>query len=191
MTDPFRNELEAAHQRIAKLEGEHAARVAELEGENRKLRARLVEIAPSRTKTGRVFLALATIMIGISIIGGIVFARLTRAPAAGWAPAASQGPIELGPQASADAIGFDRDAVSRALDTVHLSDCVDASHKPGFGHVRLLLVSSGVVGSAMVDQGPYATTSEGRCIEDRYRAVLVPAWHGGPSRVVGKAFDVH
>ena len=73
MTDPFRDELEAAHHRLEKVESEYKARIEKLEKENRALEARLREAAPpSRTKTGQTFLALAVTTMALSIGAGMV-----------------------------------------------------------------------------------------------------------------------
>lgn len=193
MTDPFRSELDAAHQRIERMESDHKARIAELERENKRLRGRLVEIAPSRTKTGQVFLAIGILSLAASITGGMFFARMASRPAVPSPMMLDTGAVlELGPSASTDVGGdFNRDAVTQALDTVNVGDCVDASHRPGSGHVMLVLAPSGFVVSAKVDRGDYRTTSEGRCIETRFRAARVPSWEGHQSRIVGKSFDVH
>ncbi len=193
MTDPFRSELDAAHQRIERMEADHRARVAELERENKRLRARLVEVAPSRTKTGRVFLAVGMMTLAISIAGGMFFARVVARPTTPSAMMLDTSTVlELDPSSSTQVGGdFNREAVTHALETVNVGDCVDASHRPGSGHVMLVLAPSGFVVSAKVDRGDYRVTSEGRCIETRFRAARVPPWEGHQSRVVGKSFDVH
>jgi hypothetical protein len=190
--DPFRSELDAAHRRIETLEVDHAARVRDLESENARLRQRLVDIAPSRTATGRTFGALAMIILGVSLAAGIFFARVTRAPVSIPFTPLEIAPVELpmvqnGDPANPD--DFDRADVAFALDNVKVDDCVQAGATHGGGHVRLTLAPSGLVTSAAIDQGAYGGTQTGRCIEDRYRAAHVPMFSGAP-RVVGKSFFI-
>jgi len=190
MSDPFRDELEAAHHRIEELEGQHRARLDRLERENRRLQERLVEIAPSRTRTGRVFLALAIIMLAASIGAGMFYARLVRpTPVQQSVQLVESDEIELGesptrPQPN----DFDRDLVTTALEHVDLDECVSNAHRPGYAHARLVILASGFVASAQIDRGDYVKTSEGRCIEERLRAARVPAWTGR-ARTVGKSFQ--
>jgi hypothetical protein len=190
MSDPFRDELEAAHRRIEMLEKEHKLSIERLERENRRLNARLVEVAPSRTKTGRVFLALAVTTMGFSIAAGMIFARAVRPQPTTPAVQIIQGEpaIELG-EAPTAASDFDRAAIAAALDAVKIDDCIDASHRPGGGHVKLVVLASGLVAQATVDRGDYASTSEGRCIEQRFRAAHTPTWTGS-ARTIGKAFTI-
>jgi hypothetical protein len=98
--------------------------------------------------------------------------------------------IELGATApDAPPSDFDRVSVAAALDAVRIEDCISSANKPGSGHVRLVILSNGFVASAKVDRGSYMTTSEGRCIEDRFRAARVPTWTG-EARTIGKAFEI-
>ena len=99
--------------------------------------------------------------------------------------------IELGAAPSdAPSSDFDRAAVAAALDAVPLEECISSANKPESGHVRLVILANGFVASAKVDRGNYMTTSEGRCIEERFRAAHVPTWTG-EARTIGKAFEIH
>ncbi len=186
--DPFRSELDAAHRRIETLEAENAARVKDLETENAHLRQRLIDVTPSRNATGRTFAALGMLILSLSLAAGMVFARLTGAPApVPFVPVEIiELPSEATTNAPASAGDFDRVDVAFALDHVHVEDCVKAGERGG-GHVKLTLAPSGLVSAATVDRGVYAGTSVGHCIEDRYRAAHVPAFTGSP-RIVGKSF---
>ena len=189
MTDPFRSELEAAHQRIERMEADHRARVAELERENARLRNRLVEVAPSRTRTGRVFLAIGMISLGASLAGGMVFARMQGPPPSPVHVAVHDETIELNSSPSSSPSAFDTAGAEKALGAIRIDDCVDASHRPGSGHLSFLIASNGFVVSTRIDRGDYRTTSEGRCIENRFRAARVPSFEGDP-RTVGMAFTI-
>jgi hypothetical protein len=183
MSDPFRSELDAAHRRIEQMETEHAARVAELQRENERLRKRLIDTAPSRTKTGRTFFALALMTLALSLLVGIFFARLfLRAPTRPAPPAAPL--LELPASGQTWAGDFDKSAAASALASVRVDDC--GSHVTG--HVRVTFVRSGTVSLAEVDP-PLRGTSVGACVEERYRAARVPPF-GGPPRVVGKSFVI-
>jgi hypothetical protein len=183
-SDPFRSELDAAHQRIEQLETKHAARVRDLEQENARLRTRLIDVAPSRSKTGRTFGALAMMILGVSLIAGIVFARLVRREAVS-APAPPEhvqfASVDI-PPPTIDELptggpeDFDRSAAAAALEAVKLAGCIKTGVVASTGHVRLTLAPSGLVMSATVDQGIYRGTATSECIEARFRAARVPAF---------------
>lgn len=182
MSDPFRSELEAAHRRIEQLESEHAARVAELQRENKRLRERLADVAPSRTKTGRTFFAIAIVTLAVSLAGGMIFARVVR-PRPGAPPTPSAAPtFELPASPVAPEPEFDQQAVERALGEVDLSNCGSKTS----GHVDLVLSPAGFVSRAQVD-APLQGTSVGDCVEAAFRGVHVPEFGGRP-RHVGKSF---
>jgi hypothetical protein len=190
MSDPFRSELEAAHARIEKLEGDHKARVAELERENARLRKRLVDAAPpSQSKTGKTFFAVGMMTLGLSIVAGMVFARAVNRPNRPApifeVPVEIPNAVEIGDDAP-DPSDFDRDAVATALKGVRLAGCADA---PGRGHVKLTIAPSGVVTEARIDRGPFTGTAEGQCIEARFREVHFAKFTGVP-RTIGKAFTL-
>ncbi len=192
MSDPFRSELEAAHARIEKLEADHAARAAELERENARLRKRLVDAAPpSRSTTGRTFFLVGMMTLALSIVAGIVFARVVNRPNRSApiieVPVSISGPnaVEIGDD-TPDPSDFDREAVATALKGVRLAGCADA---PGRGHVKLVIAPSGVVTDAKIDRGSYTGTPEGQCIEGRFRAARMPTFTGVP-RTIGKAFTL-
>jgi hypothetical protein len=192
MADPFRSELEAAHARIEKLEGDHKSRVAELERENDRLRKRLVDAAPpSRSKTGKTFFSVGMMTLGLSLVAGMFFARAVRPsrPAPIFElPVAISGEIpnsvEIGDD-TPDPSDFNREAVGNALKGVRLADCVSAH---GSGHVKLTIAPSGVVTDAKIDRGTYGAT-ETQCIEGHFREVRLPTFTGAP-RTVGKAFTI-
>jgi hypothetical protein len=189
MSDPFRSELEAAHARIEKLEADHKTQIEKLERENDRLRKRLVDAAPpSQSKTGKTFLAIAMMLLGISLAVGIVFARVARPPPVPHVveiPVEFPSAVEIGDD-TPDPSNFDREAVTAALKGVRLASCV-TTH--GSGHVQLVIAPSGVVTEARVDRGPYTSTAEGQCIEARFREVRLPAFTGSP-RTVGKSFTL-
>lgn len=190
MADPFRNELDAAHARIEKMETDHAARVGELEKENERLRRRLIDVAPSRTKTGRVFGALAMMILGVSLAGGLVFARLTRAPVPPIPHVAFE-PIELPASTNeeADPGDFNREDVSRVLNAINIADCGGSTGPHGRGHVRIVFATNGDVITSTVDDARFAGTAAGQCVENRFRKAYAPSFTGAP-RVVGKAFVI-
>ena len=181
MADPFRSELEAAHQRIEKMEAEHQERVAKLEAEVARLRQRLIDTNDQQRKTGRTFASLGVLILGVSLAAGIAIAWLTgREVAPPSAPVVRV--IELPSQQPGAA--FDRNAAEAALDAVKLDDCTSAGAR---GHARIVFAANGAVSSALVDEGPTKDTSVAHCIEDRYRAVRVPPFTGPPV-AVGRAF---
>jgi hypothetical protein len=193
MSDPFRSELEAAHARLEKLEADHKTQIEKLEHENDRLRKRLVDAAPpSQNKTGKTFMALAMMLLGISLAIGIVFARISRPPSMPLTRPLLEIPVEIQPNAveigddTADPSDFDREAVANALKGVRLASCVTSR---GSGHVKLVIAPSGVVTEAHVDRGAFTSTPEGQCIEARFREVRVPTFTGSP-RTVGKAFTI-
>jgi len=187
---PFRSELDAAHRRIEQLEAEHAARTKKLEDENARLRQRLIDQAPSRTRTGRTFGALGVIILSLSLAVGIVFARVTGAPVAVSVPQVT--PVELAPvemNEPADPSDFDRQYVAGVLDRVNIHDCVKPADSPASGHIKLLISPTGTIASALVDQGPLRDTPAGACIEERFRGARVPPFTGA-MRAVGRSFHV-
>ena len=64
MSDPFRSELDAAH-----------ARIEQLERDNARLRERLADQGRKHQATGRTFMVLAMVVLGLSLVAGILFAR--------------------------------------------------------------------------------------------------------------------
>jgi len=192
--DPFRSELDAAHRRIEQLETEHAARVKDLETENARLRARLIDVAPSRNGTGRTFAALGMLILSVSLGLGIFFARVTGAPAPPMpveiTPPTLEFPDEAMTHEPAILSGeFDRGEVAFVLNHVHIEDCTKVDEPHVSGHVTLTLAPSGRVTSATLDEGPYRSTAIGHCIEERFRSARVPAFTGIPRRV-GKSFVI-
>ncbi len=86
---------------------------------------------------------------------------------------------------------FDRSAAVMSLAQVRPERCKLSGHGPtGTGHVTITFGPDGRVTTAVIDGGPFAGTSVGTCIEQRYRAVTVPPFAGGPVRV-GKSFAIH
>ena len=187
--DPFRSELEAAHARIEKLEADHKARVAELERENVRLRKRLVDAAPpSQSKTGKTFFGIGIMTLALSLGLGMAFARMTRTPQPSpifEVPVEIPNAVEIDDEA--DPSDFNREAVASSLKGVRLAGCSMNTH--GSGHVKLVIASSGVVTEAHVDRGPFIGTSEGQCVEARFREVHLPTFTGAP-RAIGKAFTL-
>jgi hypothetical protein len=192
MSDPFRSELEAAHARIEKLEDDHKARVAELERENDRLRKRLVDAAPpSHSKTGKTFFAIAMMTLGVSLVGGMFFARIARPPRP--APILEL-PVEVAApmteideqQQAADPGDFDRATLVNALSGVRLGEC-STVHRSG--HVNVTIAPSGLVTEAKVDKLPLGTAEETKCVESHFRAVHIPPFTG-PARRVGKSFSI-
>ena len=186
MSDPFRSELEAAHARIEKLEADHKARVAELEKENARLRRRLVDAAPpSHSKTGKTFFSIGMMTLGISLVGGMIFARTVKPPAPRpifELPVEIPNAMELGDE-SPDPGDFDREATASALKGVRLADC--AEH--GSGHVKLVVAGSGVVMDAKIDRGSFSD-GEKRCIEGHFHDAHLPKFTGA-MRTIGKTFS--
>jgi hypothetical protein len=188
--NPFRSELDAAHRRIEQLEADHEARVSRLEGENARLRQRLIDVAPGRTRTGRTFGALAMVILGVSLVVGMLIAHLTRSTMPTPVIPVLD-PIELteGANEPTNEGEFNRAYIANVLDHVHIEDCAKPASAPSNGHVRLVIAPTGTIVTALVDQGPLRDTPVGHCIEDRYRAARVPPF-SGPPRAVGKSFSV-
>jgi hypothetical protein len=183
MSDPFRSELEAAHQRIEQLERENKTRVAELERENARLRARLVDAAPpSRSKTGKTFFAIAMMTLGVSLVAGMFFARIARMPEP--TPVWASPSLELTDTPGTDPapIDFDKEDVADALNAVPL-DCLP---KGTSGHARITFEPSGAVSLVTVDR-PLGNNVLATCVEQRYRQARIAPFTG-PPRVVGKSF---
>ncbi len=84
---------------------------------------------------------------------------------------------------------FDRGQALRAFRAVRLDSCVKAGGPKGSGHVTVAFAPDGTVASAEVDQPPFAGTSAGTCIADRYRKMRVPPFTGKPM-IVGMPFTL-
>lgn len=84
---------------------------------------------------------------------------------------------------------FDHDAAARALADVPLDACRQDGGPTGEGHVAITFEPDGSVRSVLVDAAPYAGTSVGECLAQRFRAVRVPAFGGAPVKV-GKRFSI-
>lgn len=78
-------------------------------------------------------------------------------------------------------------ATDRALANVVLLGCKADGGSPIVGHVSVTILPSGEVGSAIVDQPPFAGTGVGACIAAQFRAMRVPKFRGGPVKV-GRSF---
>ena len=187
MSDPFRSELEAAHARIEQLEAEHQARVAELERENARLRERLVDTGRKNQATGRTFIVLAMVVLGVSLLIGIFYARVAAGPPPSREPPLAS--VVVVPNPTARDSDFDRSAVAVAFQHVPIADCITTTGRGEVGHVTVTIAPSGEVTSALVDQGALVDTAAGRCVEQRYREVRVPPF-SGPARKVGTTFTV-
>jgi hypothetical protein len=78
---------------------------------------------------------------------------------------------------------FDRSAAAKALAAVDVSPCYE---KPPILdaqlHIDLTFMPNGVVSEASADP-PYANTEAGKCAEEKFKAVRVPAWVGPPVRM--------
>ncbi|HSQ65228.1 MAG TPA: hypothetical protein VLM85_18535 [Polyangiaceae bacterium] len=191
MSDPFRSDLEAARQRIEHLEAEHEKRVGELEEENRRLRARLVEQQPQqrRRSPARVVLPVAMVFFGASLAGGMLFARGSRPAADVPLP----GPLQVQELPTigggADDVAFDRRAAADVLGGVRVQDCAPPGGPHGTGRVKITFAPSGVATKAELEQGIFAQTKVGECIVGRYLGARVPPFSGGPI-TVEKSFDV-
>ncbi len=186
MSDPFRSELEAAHQRIAKLEADHKTRVAELERENARLRKRLLDAAPpSQSKTGKTFFALGMTTLGVSLAAGMVFARMAPPPPPTAIQLLPGEKIELGAEAppGEKADDFDREEARKSLAAIRIDDCGTGAFS---GHAKITFAPTGFVSNVDVD-APLGSTEVGKCVAARYVKARVPAFSGAP-RMVGKAF---
>jgi hypothetical protein len=186
MSDPFRSELEAAHQRIAKLESDHKARVTELERENARLRKRLVDAAPpSQSKTGKTFFALGMTTLGVSLAAGMFFARM--------APPPAPTPIQLLPTQAIELSAetptptpeddFNREEARKALAAIRIDECSSDAFS---GHAKITFATTGFVSEVLVDP-PLDKTPIGKCVARVYANARIPPFSGAP-RVVGKAF---
>jgi hypothetical protein len=195
MSDPFRSDLDAAHQRIEQLEAEHEKRVAELEEENRRLRARLIDESPKNaprraTSPARVVLPSAMIVLGLSLAIGMVIARRNR-PIAFDAPLPhpmqlseppGQGIVhELG--GNAGEVEFDRSVAATALTGIRVQACATPNGPHGPGHVKVTFAPSGIAIKAQVDDPAYAGSAVGDCIAARYLDAKMPAFSGAPVTV--------
>lgn len=193
MSDPFRSDLEAARQRIEQLEAEHEKRVGELEEENRRLRARLIDQRQPRarrTSPTRVVLPVAMILFGAALGAGMLVARRTRPAMDAPLPR----PIEVqelpaDDTAVGDDVSFDRHAAAESLGGVRVQDCAVPGGPHGPGHVKITFSPSGLATRAELDQAPYPRTKVGECIVKRYLDARVPPFSGSPV-TVGKSFLV-
>jgi hypothetical protein len=192
MSDPFRSDLEAARQRIEHLEAEHEKRVDELEAENRRLRARLVDRQqprPQRKSPARVILPVAMILFGMALASGMLVARTTRPAMDAPLPQPIQVQELPTDMPASDDVAFDRRAAFDALGGVRVQDCAVPGGPHGRGHVKITFAPSGIATKAELDQTPYAHTKVGECIVGRYLDARVPSFSGGPV-TVGKSFVV-
>ncbi len=188
MSDPFRSELEAAHQRIEQLEAEHEKRIAELEEENRRLRARLIDQdKPRKTKSPtRIVLPIATMVLGLSLLLGMLFARGHRV--AMDAPLPHPMEVQELQEDTATTDDFDRHAALTALRGVRVQGCATPQGPFGTGHVKITFAPSGAAVKAKTD-APFAGSEVGKCVESAYLDARVPPFAGSPV-TVGKSFDI-
>jgi len=185
--NPFRSELDAAHRRIAQLEAEHTAQTKKLEDENARLRQRLIDQAPSRTRTGRTFGVLGIMILAFSLAIGIVFARTVSTSRRSTDSPQILPTVELD-TSSAKQGDFDRELIAYSLDWVDIHSCVTAAGS-ATGHIKLIISPTGTISSALIDEGPLKGTDAGRCIEARFRDAHVPPFVG-PTRAVGRSFHI-
>ena len=194
MSDPFRSDLEAAHQRIEQLEAEHEKRVAELEEENRRLRARLIDQDAPRPRSprrpGRVVLPVATMVLGLSLAFGMLLARKAR-------PIAMDAPLPLPPvevqeipdESPPNDVDFDRHAAAEALRGVRVQQCAMPGGPHGSGHVKVTFSPNGAAVRAQADQPPFTGSKVGECVAHAYLDARVPPFSGSPV-TVGKSFYI-
>jgi len=190
MSDPFRSDLEAAHQRIEQLEAEHDKRVQELEEENRRLRARLIDQDMPRPKSrpGRIVLPMATMILGLSLALGMLLARKVH-PIAMDAPLPAPEMQELPDETPPNDVELDRHAAIEALRGVRVQQCATPGGPHGTGHVKVTFSPNGTVARAQADQPPFAGSKVGECVAHAYLDARVPPFSGTPV-TVGKSFYV-
>ena len=82
---------------------------------------------------------------------------------------------------------FDRAAALRALG-VNVASCKRGGAPSGAGHVKVTFQPSGAVSAVEVD-APYAGTTTGSCVAQRFRGATIPAFAGAPLSV-GKSFVI-
>lgn len=81
------------------------------------------------------------------------------------------------------------------MNGVDVKACGSAAGPSGHGHVKVTFAADGSVIDTKLDKGPsdastaFIGTPRGDCILDKFRAVHVPAFNGGPI-TVGKAFTL-
>lgn len=84
---------------------------------------------------------------------------------------------------------FNRAAAAAALGGVNVAACKRKEGATGSAKVRVTFARTGVVTDATFAEGTYAGTPVGKCILDRFRAIRIPAFGGGPV-TAGKSFSI-
>ena len=163
---PFRDEMQAALERVSRLEEENARLRRELLPPDGRRRGRFLP-SPRR---GLVVVA------AIALVGGALFTALDPTPAARAA-----GPSPL-----------DRAAISSAFESVDFQSCATpgVTYVRGLNdvHLRVTFAPDGHVSQALVDtkrgeSAIYDGTPIARCIVGKARSLHIPAFAGGPVSV--------
>lgn len=87
---------------------------------------------------------------------------------------------------------FDRHALMIAVNAVKeagFDECKKAGGPTGPGHVRILFAPTGKVESSEVDQPPFAGTTVGACVANKFRQIRIPEF-AGLAVPVGTSFVV-
>jgi hypothetical protein len=179
----FRDDLQAAHHRIERLEAEKVRLEEKLRQARRARRSPLAPIVVGGMA--------AVLSLGIL---GYAVASVRLRPARAVVVAPSMEPLAPVPtwdeplSAPSSDIPFDRAAAQRAIGAVDVQHC--AKGATGAGHVRITFSSSGQVTDVHEDAGPFIGTPTATCVTSAYRQVHVPPFSGGPVQV-GKSFSIH
>jgi hypothetical protein len=76
---------------------------------------------------------------------------------------------------------FDRHALMMAVNAVKAAgfdECKKPGGPTGSGHVRVLFAPTGKVESSIVDQPPFAGTTVGTCVANKFRQMRIPEFAG-------------
>jgi len=102
---------------------------------------------------------------------------------------APPGGIGLG--SSAGGAAFDKGAAAKAMGDAanKTASCAKPNGPTGAGHIKVTFDTSGHVISTDLDEGPFAGTAVGACIQARFREAHIPPFSGKPV-MVGKSLSI-
>lgn len=187
MGDPFRSDLQAAHEKLAQQD----EKIALLEAE----KAALARGAPMPWNTGTVLAITAPVVVAIlMVLGGVVWLVAKRAESPLPPIVIVQPALPLPPPPIAEPphpMSHDdvKAAAAKTLIAVDMSACYTKDTKVTAFHMQVTFSPDGHVAVAQIDQPGELTSEEQACTA---RAVRTQAWiepFTGPSMRVGKTFQ--
>lgn len=132
----------------------------------------------------------ATVVPVASATGAPLSVEPAPPPSASAEEAHADAPKDATEDATADATSpFDRGRAAAGLGAVDLRPCASINGQRGPGRVRITFHASDGRAQAVVLDPPYAGTTIGSCIVERYRRVTVPPF-AGADVTVGKSFVI-